>query len=271
MSRAAAGAPAPPPIPQLEPPAAAAAAAAPVAGCQSKLNYSSVFMPPEAVQTFRLAVTGTRNYTCLTQALQFGPAMALSRGVGDGLHCECGGVGGRCPPAVLSICALLAACRYSRGVCWRTVWIAPPAPTRKALHCAYLQVWATTPPPTLATCTAAMLSAESMWARSLWTQRCRGQVGAYQLGKEGGCCQLQHWYAPFSCLAAIAICAKNRPLPPHPTPCRAVFVLPAPDSGVSEPWGRFKVTKDGKLPRSNYVVRYNTTGGVSAGGCWCAG
>ena len=72
-------APAVAPAPELEPAAGS--------GCQAKLNYSSVFMPPEAVQTFRLTVNGTRNYTCLTQALQFGPAMALSWAVGDGYNC----------------------------------------------------------------------------------------------------------------------------------------------------------------------------------------
>jgi hypothetical protein len=92
MSPAAAEAP-PLPAPQLEPAAAATAAGS---SCQSKLNYSSVFMPPEAVQTFRLAVTGTRNYTCLTLALQYGPAMALSRATGDGLDCECGSGGRGC-------------------------------------------------------------------------------------------------------------------------------------------------------------------------------
>lgn len=42
-----------------------------------------------------------------------------------------------------------------------------------------------------------------------------------------------------------------------------MFVAPAPDGNVdNEPWGRFKVAADGNLPPVNYLVRYNTTGGV---------
>ena len=216
MSPAAAEAPAPPPIPQLEPPAAAAA---PVAGCQSKLNYSSVFMPPEAVQTFRLAVTGTRNYSCLTQALQFGPAMALSRGVGDGLDCESGGVGGRRPPAVLSIC------------CWQ-LQVQPRCVLAHSLDCPARPHkegialcfpagvgYYTSPYVGYMDCSDAA-SGEHVGKVTLDTtvQGAGGRLLAG--GREGGCCQLQHWSAPCSCLAAIAILCQEPAQLPAPAACR---------------------------------------------------
>lgn len=54
------------------------------------------------------------------------------------------------------------------------------------------------------------------------------------------------------------------PRPGSPAASHTVFVAPSPDA-ASEPWGRFKVTTDGALPPANYIVRYNSTGGVSEG------
>lgn len=42
----------------------------------------------------------------------------------------------------------------------------------------------------------------------------------------------------------------------------AVFVLPPPEPG-DDVWARLKVSAQGVLAPANYVVRYNTSGGVS--------
>ncbi|KAI7841436.1 hypothetical protein COHA_004831 [Chlorella ohadii] len=47
----------------------------------------------------------------------------------------------------------------------------------------------------------------------------------------------------------------------------AVFVLPAPNTKEDDAWGRFKITTEGVLAPANYMVRYNTSGGVHPKQC----
>jgi hypothetical protein len=103
---------------------------------------------------------------------------------------------------------------------------------------------------------------------SAWRQLTQGAVlGRASPPRRAGGTPARHCQPPLVCVLT------EPPRQPSRVPPLAVFVAASPDgSATNEPWGRFKITTDGELPPANYVVRYNTTGGVRTAwrGCTAA-
>ena len=128
-------------------------------------SSTRAFLPPfKCCPALRpRAVNGTRNYTCSTFTLQFGPAMALSKATGD-FACEQPQPGGSC-----LIGWRRAMARQEPAAC----------PCKAPLPVAdILQAWDTMRLLLSATSTAPTSQQGSPWARSPWTPQSPAQVGA---------------------------------------------------------------------------------------------